>query len=206
MRRYSYRLDVKKQDEAGFLSHGDLTRIVERVLTGSGLPIHTSGGHKWPSPKISVLHPLPVGVESMHEMITFHLRRFFYPSEVRKRMGCFSFPGLERIDLVVLSDRTSFQIEEMTFVISFSRDLPDHLASSDDPIQQLMNGKNRSRETVPEQVHDFKIQERRTCFYRTTAEKGFLNPRKVVDWLRSHTTCELPPVQQLLKKDMILKR
>ncbi len=205
MKRHSYRLDVKKLDEAGFLSHRDLIRITERLLTKTGLPIHTSGGHKWPSPKISVLHPLPVGVESRHEVITFHLRRFFYPSEVRKRMDPINFPGLDLVDLASLSDGSSLRIREMSFRISFDGSFPAGVSSSSDPIRDLSTEEDASGEHVPENARDVRVDENRLT-YSTTSSGGFLHPKRFLHWLQTHVDAPLPPVQELLKTDMILER
>jgi len=204
MRTYSYRLSFKKLDEAGFLSHSDLRRIIERGLTGTGLHIHTSGGHKWPSPKISVHHPLPVGVESLHEVITFHLRRFAFPTEIRKQMDSFPFPGLELIDIVPLTDRSSPDIREMSFRLIFEHDLPDTITSSEARLR-ARTAENDSEEHAPDRAHDLQVESRR-CSYRTTGENGFLYPDALLKWLRTHTDSTLPPVHQLLKTDMILKR
>ncbi len=205
MRRFSYRLDVKKLNEAAFLSHRDVIRVISRGLIRSSLPIHTSGGHKWPSPRISVLNPLPTGVESEHEVVTFKLCSYFPPSEVRHRIEPFAFPGLDIIDITPLSGSSQPAIQQMTFRIEFEESLQESFTYNKERPDASENGNSKHSSAVPEQLLELTCSDQ-TCVYRTGTDGRQLHPESVLDWLREHHDVSLPPVRNMIKTDIITAR
>jgi radical SAM-linked protein len=205
MRRFSYRLDVNKLNEAAFLSHRDVIRVISRGLIRSQLPIHTSGGHKWPSPKISVLNPLPTGVESEHEVVTFKLCSYFPPSEVRERIEPIAFPGLDVIDITPLSGSSTPAIQEMTFRIEFEESLTESFTYKKEYPDAAGNGRSKHSSSVPEQLLELTCSNE-TCVYRTGTDGRQLHPESVLNWLREHQDAPLPPVRNMIKTNIITER
>ncbi len=180
-------------------------QVISRGLVRSTLPIHTSGGHRWPSPKISVLHPLPTGVESEHEVATFKLRSFHAPSEVRKQVEPLPYPGLDVLDLLPLSGSSQPAIQEMTFRIHFSESLPESLIDvtgcPDGPEAERTNYGS----SLPEALLDLSCMDQ-TCLYQTGSDGQYMHPESVLDWLENATGDTLPPVRQMIKTDIITER
>lgn len=201
MRRFNYRLDVKKRKEAGLLSHREFIQEISRGLICSGLPIHTSGGHKWPSPKISVLHPLPTGIESEHEVVTCKLCSFHSPSDVQDQVNYIPFPGLEINEVFPIDQSSRLSIQEMTFKILF--DDPLTIPVPGDESIERVGREDSETSSVPERLIDLELTDR-TCIYRTTSEGGLLHPQTVLDWLRDRTVQSLPPVRKIIKTDIII--
>lgn len=200
MRRYNYRLDVTKRNEAGFLSHREFLQVICRGLLRTGLSIHTSGGHKWPSPKISVLNPLPTGIESEHELVTFKLCSYHAPSEVRKRMSPIPFPGLDVIDVIPLARSSRPSIREMRFCIRFDSSVSD-VVSIDG--REDGNGDGQKTSSVPEQVLELELSNQ-TCSYRTGSDGHHIHPETMLDWLQEQSDQPLPPVRKMVKTDIII--
>ena len=67
-----YRLKYSRERSARFLSHLDMIRLWNRVLSIAGLPLVYSSGYT-PRPKIKYSPPLSVGMTSRTEFIDIHL-------------------------------------------------------------------------------------------------------------------------------------
>lgn len=63
-----YRLTFKKQENAKYLSHLELSRVLIRAFKRAGLRLEYSKGFH-PMPKVSFVCALPVGIESMQETV-----------------------------------------------------------------------------------------------------------------------------------------
>lgn len=70
------RLLFEKTGRAVWISHLDLMRLFQRAFKRSGLTLkHTQGFH--PRPSVSIALPLPVGTESLCELLDFDLEHEF---------------------------------------------------------------------------------------------------------------------------------
>ncbi len=67
------RLRFTKTGKAAYISHLDLMRTVQRALNRAGVPIRYSEGFN-PHALISILLPLPVGVESLCELMDIRVQ------------------------------------------------------------------------------------------------------------------------------------
>jgi len=67
------RLRFTKTGKAAYISHLDLMRTVQRALNRGGVPIRYSEGFN-PHALLSILLPLPVGVESFCELMDIRVR------------------------------------------------------------------------------------------------------------------------------------
>ena len=65
-----YRLVFQKTGSAKWLSHLDVMHTFARAFLRAGIPLKHSEGFN-PHPKISIAHPLPVGVEGYGELLDF---------------------------------------------------------------------------------------------------------------------------------------
>ncbi|MCL5038602.1 MAG: TIGR03936 family radical SAM-associated protein, partial [Firmicutes bacterium] len=75
-----------KTGDAIFLSHLDLSRLMERALRRAELPIAYSQGFN-PHPRMVFGAALAVGTESEAEYADFFLRRDISPGEFQKRLN-----------------------------------------------------------------------------------------------------------------------
>lgn len=69
---YEVRLEFSKLGRARFLSHLDTMRVFQRALTRAQIPVIYSQGFN-PHMKMSIAFPLPLGVESLCEIIDLKL-------------------------------------------------------------------------------------------------------------------------------------
>ncbi|MBQ2897356.1 MAG: DUF2344 domain-containing protein [Clostridia bacterium] len=69
---YKVRLSFYKKGYAKFVSHLDLMRMFQRIFKIAGVDIAFSQGFN-PHPKMSIAHPLPVGVTSDEEYLDIQL-------------------------------------------------------------------------------------------------------------------------------------
>lgn len=69
---YEVRLEFSKLGRARFLSHLDTMRVFQRALTRAHIPVIYSQGFN-PHMKMSIAFPLPLGVESLCEIIDLKL-------------------------------------------------------------------------------------------------------------------------------------
>lgn len=69
---FETRLEFSKLGRARFLSHLDTMRVFQRALTRANIPVMYSQGFN-PHMKMSIAFPLPLGVESLCEIIDLRL-------------------------------------------------------------------------------------------------------------------------------------
>ncbi len=72
LQRYRYRIRFAKQGPLRYISHLDLARLWERVLRRAHVPLIYSQGFN-PRPKIQLASGLPLGYESICELVDFWL-------------------------------------------------------------------------------------------------------------------------------------
>lgn len=92
-----YRLRFSKREALRFISHHDLMRSFELTLRRSKLPIAFTQGFN-PRPKVSFALALPLGVESLDEIVDVDLEFEHEPMdavEVMKRIGEHLPPGMK---------------------------------------------------------------------------------------------------------------
>ena len=86
-----YRLYYSKLDKAKWLSHRELMNIFYRSLRRSGLGLHFSQGFH-PLPKVSFHGALPVGIESLMEIMDIKLEQEYSHLEVMAKLNPFCPP------------------------------------------------------------------------------------------------------------------
>lgn len=90
---HKYRLTFSKLDEAKFFGHLELVNIFHRAFRRAGFKlVHTQGFH--PLPKISFAVALPVGVESLAELMDIEIYGDYDPRSLPGRVNPHLPPGL----------------------------------------------------------------------------------------------------------------
>ncbi len=209
MRRFFYRLEFEKNDKAGFLSHRDTRVLLARILRRAGLPIHTSQAHRWPSPKISVVHPLPVGIESLREMAVFGLKTFLYPSDLLDRVETEPCSGIRLNRVLPLSSSQKPEVLSLSFRMVFSGPLADA-----GHVKNLLDRKRTGdgEEGMEGDGQDWNLSalddvdvSNRELSYTTRTESSPVHPDQLLDALTSCDDVTLPAVDRIVKTNMILQ-
>ena len=95
--RKKVRLRFTKKGEIRFISHLELAHLFYRASKRADLPLcHSSGFH--PMPRIIFATALPVGVESMMEIVDMELEGRITPGEVIERLNPILPQGIEIIE------------------------------------------------------------------------------------------------------------
>ena len=88
------RLLFTKTDEAVWMSHLDLMRLMQRAFKRAGLPLKHTQGYN-PRPSVSIALPLSVGVESVCELLDFELEgESISCEEIAQRLNEALVPGI----------------------------------------------------------------------------------------------------------------
>lgn len=83
-----------KTGRAAYISHLDLMRLLHRAFMRAGLPLRYSEGYN-PHPQISIALPLPVGCESLCELMDFSPDGFTDPLDIPKKLNPVLPEGIE---------------------------------------------------------------------------------------------------------------
>ncbi|MEW6376354.1 MAG: TIGR03960 family B12-binding radical SAM protein [Thermodesulfobacteriota bacterium] len=131
--REKVRLRFRKVGEIRFLSHLELAHLFYRASKRADLPLcHSEGFH--PMPRIIFATALPVGVESLLEIVDMELEGRITPSEVMERLNQALPQGIEILEAeeVLLSSSSSSLLRRSVYWISL-----DHLLSKEEAITRM---------------------------------------------------------------------
>lgn len=81
-----YRLRFSKQSRVRFISHHDLMQVFERALRRADIPVMHSQGFN-PRPKLTFALALPLGVESLDEVVDIDVGTELAPSAIMSRLS-----------------------------------------------------------------------------------------------------------------------
>lgn len=117
-RRLRIRLAVwfTVQDEARFLSHQDMMRLMERALARAKIPVKFSQGFN-PRPQVTLPVPRPVGVSSQAEVLVMELAEAADPADVLARLKPMMPDGVDLTRCQPVQGMLSFQPESIDFVL-----------------------------------------------------------------------------------------
>ena len=127
------RLRFTKKGDARFISHLELAHLFHRASKRADLPLcYTEGFH--PMPRIIFATALPVGVESLMEIVDMELEGRMTPLEVKEGLNQVLPQGIEivKADEVPLSSSPSSLIPQSVYWIPL-----DHLLSKEEAIKRL---------------------------------------------------------------------
>jgi len=90
-------LKFTKREDLRFISHLELTYLFHRAVRRAGLPLSYSEGFH-PMPRIVFARALPVGVESLSEVVVLDLEKRVTPQEIAERLNGVLPRGLEIVE------------------------------------------------------------------------------------------------------------
>ncbi len=96
-KKWRYQLKFTKKGSISYISHLELSHLFYRASNRADLPLSYSQGFH-PMPKIIFAKALPVGVESLSEIVDIELERRISPDEVMKRLNQNLPHGIEVIE------------------------------------------------------------------------------------------------------------
>jgi len=116
-----YRVTYRKLGRARHLSHLELVRVMVRAFRRSGLRLACSKGYH-PMPRISFFTALPVGTESMEELMQVELLHPEEPAELKERMNRELPDGLDvTVVEAVAPAQKRLRITESRFLITLNK-------------------------------------------------------------------------------------
>jgi radical SAM family uncharacterized protein/radical SAM-linked protein len=127
------RLRFTKTGDMRFVSHLELAHLFYRASKRADLPLcHSEGFH--PMPRIIFATALPVGMESLTEIVDMELEGRVTPLEVKERLGHTLPPGIEIIEAmrVPLSSPSTSLVHRSVYWIPL-----DHLISKEEAETRL---------------------------------------------------------------------
>lgn len=128
-----YRMRFEKRDALRFISHHDLMRVFELALRRSGLGVAFTQGFN-PHPRVSFALALPLGVESLDELVDIDLQHEAGPPEPSGVLAVLAAQmpaGLRLKDAVLASGRPRVAAQE------FSCELPPVPELLEQTVQRL---------------------------------------------------------------------
>jgi radical SAM family uncharacterized protein/radical SAM-linked protein len=127
------RLRFTKKGEVRFISHLELAHLFHRASKRADLPLsHSEGFH--PMPRIIFATALPVGMETLMEIVDMELEGGITPLEVKERLNQTLPFGIEIMEAkeVPLSSPTTSQLHRSVYWIPL-----DHLISKEEATSRL---------------------------------------------------------------------
>ena len=100
-----FRINYSKQGPAGYISHLDLARTLERSFRRARLPIAYSEGFN-PHPRFSFAPPLPVGMEGLKEVLDVELTEQVDCRELAERLNSTLPEGLAVVQVQEILQNT----------------------------------------------------------------------------------------------------
>lgn len=100
------RVYFNKTDQMKFISHLDLLRFFERVLTKAAIPVKYSQGFH-PRPKISFGNPVSLGTEAYNEVMDLELERELSNEMLLEKFNSFEIIGFKVLKVEDINDKIS---------------------------------------------------------------------------------------------------
>jgi radical SAM-linked protein len=135
-----------------FVSHAETLKIFQRACVRAGIPLQYSEGFN-PRPKLSLVLPRPVGVESDEELLCFRVNRDSSlitgtadEHRIQTELAAQLPEGCELLSVSIVEAGTSFQPSSATYVFPTRRDVLNErmqstvdrvLASESLPVQRF---------------------------------------------------------------------
>jgi radical SAM family uncharacterized protein/radical SAM-linked protein len=99
-----YRLNFTKLEKARYLSHLELVRLFIRAFRRAGMDLVYSGGYH-PMPRVSFALALPVGIESLAEMVDIQVKNSQNTSQTIERLNRELPPGIKVLFMKEISTK-----------------------------------------------------------------------------------------------------
>ena len=104
---HKYRLRFKKTGRSVYISHLDLMRTMQRAFLRAALPIKYSEGFN-PHALISILLPLPLGMESVCELMDFRLAQELPCGEICQRLSAALPEGIRALEVCQSEQKSKY--------------------------------------------------------------------------------------------------
>jgi radical SAM family uncharacterized protein/radical SAM-linked protein len=115
-----YRLTFNKLENARYLSHLELSRVLIRAFKRAGLKLEYSKGFH-PMPKVSFVCALPVGIESMQETLDIDISESRSISSIKQCVNMQLPPGITVTSVEeILLNKKKGRLRESHFLISLN--------------------------------------------------------------------------------------
>ncbi len=119
-----YRVVYQKLSWARFLSQLDLMRAFHRAIRRAKLPVAFSEGFH-PLPRVSFPRALPVGVESLQEVLALELVKRLAPGEIKERLNQELPEALAVLSVTLSRPEEALVVpEEVTYEIELDEPIP----------------------------------------------------------------------------------
>jgi radical SAM-linked protein len=159
--RFRYRLQLRKDGRARFVSHLEYINVLERAARRAKIPLRYSQGFH-PSPKFSFSDALPTGVASDAELIDLELFQPLDAGILKQGLGAQLPEGFEIIDCRPISLKTAstsasvdfatFRVELQSIPAGLNQRLQDFLQSEQVVTEVLRKEKLISEDLRPDVV------------------------------------------------------
>lgn len=200
-----YRIRFSKREAIRFISHHDLMRVFELAIRRSGLKVKYTEGFN-PHPKVSFALALPLGVESLDEIVDIDLEHEGEaptPQAVIEQLGAVMPPGLKLLDAQISTGRPQVVAAE------YECELPpdfEGLSGLQARLEEFMNSeshpfsRSRGKKKAPrnfdarEYVLDAQLECRTLKMRLQTGQGGGMKPSDLL------TILQLDPNRHLVTK------
>ena len=190
------RLKFAKTGKSSYISHLDLMRVMERAFMRARLPLEYSAGFN-PHPKISIALPLPVGCESVCEIMDFSLKEHVDPEDIPGKLNAVMPEGIEVIEAYEAVRKTK-EIKWLSVEGRFEYDSrsPDEMSVSatelfSRPVLEVMKKTKRGpgKTDIAGMIREVKIDPGAgmlTVSAFVSAQDPALNPQMLEEALKQH--------------------
>lgn len=122
------RVKFKKIGSLQYISHLDLVRTMQKIVTRAGLPLWYTEGFN-PIPKMTFAAPLSIGTESLTEFVDIKLVDDMPPDEIIRRLNLNMTDEMQVIDAYYTDDKLT-ELKWLTYRITIvsSGDLAELLS------------------------------------------------------------------------------
>jgi radical SAM-linked protein len=144
-----------KRGRVRFISHLDTLEVFKRAFRRAGLPVTCSRGNN-PQPRLSILHPLPVGTESIAEYLNVEIDRAVSAGRLRESLAREMPEGIEILSVRAVHRKFSYPRLELVYRVEAQEDpLPDadrirvFLSRESIPLVRTRKGRERQEDIRP---------------------------------------------------------
>ena len=144
-----------KLGSSRFISHLDLMELFRRAYRRASLPLAASGG-RGPQPRLSLLQPLPVGTESLSELLFLELSRRIDAESLRERLSRQMPEGIRILEVRPLHRRFSFPLLDFTYRVEgdrenlpVEREIAELMSREELIVTRIRKGKERPDDIRP---------------------------------------------------------
>ncbi len=184
------RLVFQKVGTAKYLSHLDVMRTFTRAFVRAGFPLKFSQGFN-PHPRVSVAHPLPVGVEGLSELLDFDTKEEISADALNRLVA--SLPeGIKALDLYTPEVSVkAIAFADYTLEFIYDNGVPDGIsdvfAAENIPVMKKKKGGKLAEVNLRESFVSIEEIDRSatsiTLKARVDAHNAPINPRYFADAL-----------------------